>query len=427
MGRLGFVFGVFCFLIALAYGSWAYCGADRNSALLGEECEGGYVPVLDGSGMAQDEVLVESDECEVLLGAEREGAYMPFLEGKRVALFSNHTGVCGGVHTLDRLVARGVDVRAVFSPEHGFRGMADAGAAVGSCVDSLTGVPILSLYDGNSKRPTKEAMSCFDVLVVDIQDVGLRFYTYYISMYYLMDACACEGKSVVVLDRPNPNIHIVDGAILDMKYRSGVGVVPIPVFHGMTIGELALMMVGEAWLPSGEECDVRVVACENYGRSTKYELPIAPSPNLPDMRSIYMYGSMCPFEGTVLSLGRGTDFPFLVYGYPEMQGCSFSFTPRSRVGAISPPLKDKECLGVDLRSLPFEEMYNKGFDLTYIIDAYNSLDLGDDFFKPMFELLVGQSYVREMIFEGCDAKEISAMWKDDVAKFLKQRKPYLLY
>lgn len=233
---------------------------------------------------------------KVIMGDEQTELYLPILKNKRVAIFSNHTGMVGDKHLLDLLLEKGVNVVAIFSPEHGFRGDADAGEHVSSSVDSKTGVPILSLYDGKEKRPSETSMRKFDILIVDIQDVGLRFYTYYVTMCQLMDACAQYNRKVLLLDRPNPNGHYVDGPILDMKYKSGVGGLPIPVVHGMTLGELALMVNGERWLPASRVADLTVIPCKNYTHQTMYELPIPPSPNLPNMKSIYLYPSICYFE-----------------------------------------------------------------------------------------------------------------------------------
>lgn len=363
----------------------------------------------------------------VILGAEQTKAYLPILKNKRVALFSNHTGMVGSKHTLDILLENKINVVAIFSPEHGFRGNADAGEHVSSSVDEKTGVPILSLYDGDLGRPSEANMRKFDLLVVDIQDVGLRFYTYYASMVRLMDACAEYNRKMLILDRPNPNGFYVDGPILDMKYKSGVGWLPIPVVHGMTLGELALMTNGERWLPASRVCDVTVIPCKNYTHQTKYRLPIPPSPNLPNMTSIYLYPSTCLFEATPVSLGRGTDKPFQVYGHPNMKGYSFSFTPRSISGAKNPPQLDRLCYGVDLSGKTDEEIREKGIDLSYLIDAYRNMNLDDHFFRSFFEQLIGTDYVRKMIKEGKSADEIKLMWEDDVEKFKEQRKPYLLY
>ena len=366
-------------------------------------------------------------QTRVIPGDEQTDRYFPLLEGKRIAIFSNHTGMIGDKHLLDVLLENGFDVTAIFSPEHGFRGQADAGEHVSSTVDVKTGVPILSLYDGKSGKPGASSMSQFDLLIVDIQDVGLRFYTYYISMCRLMDACAEHGKPMLLLDRPNPNGHYVDGPILDRKHKSGVGWLPIPIVHGMTLGELARMVNGEGWLPQGRKCDLTVVPCLNYTHRTLYRLPIAPSPNLPNMKSVYLYPSLCYFEATPVSLGRGTGLPFQVYGHPGMKGYDFSFTPRSVPGAKNPPQRGKLCHGVNLSTLSEEETARKGIDLSYLIDAYQNLKMGDKFFTPFFEKLVGVDYVRAMIEEGRNADEIKARWQDDVTRFKAQRKPYLLY
>ena len=369
----------------------------------------------------------QAQDNRVIMGAEQTSEYFPILKGKRIAIFSNHTGMVGDKHLLDVLIENKFNVVAIFSPEHGFRGDADAGEHVKSSVDSKTGVPILSLYDGKDKKPSDSSMRKFDILVVDIQDVGLRFYTYYITMCRLMDACAEYNRKVLLLDRPNPNGHYVDGPILDMKFKSGVGWLPIPVVHGMTLGELALMVNGERWLPKSRVCDVTVIPCKNYTHQTMYELPIAPSPNLPNMKSIYLYPSTCLFEATPVSLGRGTEFPFQVYGHPNMKGYDFSFTPRSVPGAKNPPQLDKKCYGVDLRGMSNEEIWKRGFDLTYVIDAYRNLNMDDHFFRSFFELLMGTDQIRKMIKQGKSADEIKATWKDDVENFKVQRKPYLLY
>ena len=363
----------------------------------------------------------------IKMGAEIIDAYFPLIEGERVAVMTNQTGIVGDEHLVDMLVREKMNVVEIFSPEHGFRGTADAGEHVASSVDEKTGIPIWSLYGSGSGKPTADKMKEFDVLLFDLQDVGLRFYTYYASMARLMDACAEHGKKMIVLDRPNPNGMYVDGPLLDMKHKSGVGWLPIPLVHGMTLGELALMINGEKWLPEGRVCDLTVVSCENYTHQTLYELPIAPSPNLPNIHSIYLYPSTCLFEGTVMSLGRGTSFPFEVYGHPDYKNSTFSFTPRSVSGAKNPPLLNKECFGVDLREIPNNEVIEKGFDLSYVIDAYNNLNIGNKFFTSFFEKLVGVDYIRQDIIAGKSADEIKDKWADDVVKFRSQRKPYLLY
>lgn len=420
----------------------------------------------------------------VVLGDERFEEYQPLLQGKRVAVFSNQTGIVGdkvtgsrladalaeyggcfprkrvdeislipftepsvpggkieyGQHIVDALIEKGVDVKAIFSPEHGFRGNADAGEHVSSSVDEKTGVEILSLYEKGSRIPSKEKTDKFDVLVIDIQDVGLRYYTYYITMHHLMEACARDGKQVVILDRPNPNGFYVDGPVLDMKFKSGVGWLPITTVHGMTLGELALMINGEKWLENGT-CDLTVVPCLNYTHNTRYSLILPPSPNIKDMRAVYLYSSTCYFEGTVVSLGRGTQFPFETYGHPAMTGYSFSFVPRSIPGAKSPQFLDEECHGVDLRRKPLRDIWAEKINLEYVIDAYRNLNMGDKFFgkNNFFELLAGVDWFRSMIGEGLPstvtassvtsslAAEISARWAPDVEAFKARRAPYLLY
>ena len=363
----------------------------------------------------------------VITGDERTELYFHLLEGKRIALYSNHTGLANGKHIVDILKENKFDVTTILSPEHGFRGTADAGERVGDSVDEKTNIPIISMYKFGREGIDSTTAARFDILVVDIQDVGLRFYTYYITMWRLMDSCAKYGKLVIVLDRPNPNGFYVDGPILDMKYRSGVGWLPIPIVHGMTLGELALMINGEGWLTGKRKCELTVIPCKNYKHSTLYELPIPPSPNLPNIKSIYLYPSTCFFEGTVMSLGRGTSLPFQVYGHPDYKGSNYSFTPQSISGAKNPPLLGKKCYGVDLSGTDDKYIRKQGIDLSYVIDAYKNLNIGSKFFTSFFDLLAGCSYIREMIEQGCDADEIKARWQDDVTKFKKQRSPYLIY
>ena len=367
------------------------------------------------------------EEQQLKMGAEITNKYFPLLEGKRVAVMSNQSGMVGDEHLVDFLFAGNHNVVGIFSPEHGFRGTADAGEHVSSSVDQKTDLPIWSLYGSGTGKPTPRQMEQFDILVFDLQDVGLRFYTYYASMARLMDACAQHDKEMIVLDRPNPNGFYVDGPLLDMKHKSGVGWLPIPVVHGMTLGELALMINGEKWLPRGRVCNLTVVPCEGYTHQTRYELPIAPSPNLPNIHSIYLYPSTCLFEGTVMSLGRGTDFPFEVYGHPNYKGSDFSFTPRSVAGAKNPPLLNKKCYGVDLREMPNRDIWERGFDLSYVIDAYQNMNIGNKFFSSFFEKLVGVDYIRQDIIAGKSADEIKQKWSGDVEQFVNQRRPYLLY
>lgn len=421
---------------------------------------------------------IQEEPTRVILGDEQSERYLPYLTGQRVALFSNQSGIVGdrntmyssyelsnpedldggwenlhfgtdetgkeidyGMHILDALLEQNVDVTAVFSPEHGFRGNSDAGASVNDSVDEKTGVPILSLYSGNSHYPSAEDMEKFDTLVIDIQDVGLRYYTYYISMYYLIDACAQYGKRVVVLDRPNPNGFYVDGPVLKDDFKSGVGRLPIPIVHGMTLGELAQMMNGEGWLESGvNSCNLTVISCENYSHATRYSLVKRPSPNLKNMRAIYLYASTCFFENTVVSVGRGTEMPFEVFGSPYYKGVekySYSFIPKSMDGAKNPPQEGQTCYGLDLSEIPVEQIWEEGIQYEYLIDAYNTLKETnpsvnfwgnkDKNGHYWIDLLMGTDSVRLLIEQGADAGTIKASYEEEVSQFLKQRQPYLLY
>lgn len=391
---------------------------------------------LYGIASAQDNNRIESFPGEeqivyatdIITGAQSVNEYLPLLKGKRVALLSNHTGmVTEKRHVVDTLVSSGVNVVCIMSPEHGFRGSADAGEHVSSSVDEKTGIEIISLY--GVKHKNEDLTKRFDVMVFDLQDVGVRFYTYYITMTKMMEACAEAGKEFIVLDRPNPIGYLTDGPILDMKYKSGVGYLPIPTAHGMTLGELALMINGEKWLKDGIQCKLTVIKCKNYNHKKLYRLPLKPSPNLPDMRSVYLYPSTCYFEQTPLSLGRGTDKPFQVYGHPNIKDKEFTFTPVPNYGAKDPRYKNQVCYGVDLRTEPsIAQIMEDGINFSYIIDAYKSMNLDRNyFFGSGFELETGQLWIRNMIKGGKSAAEIKAAWAKDVEAFKKQREPYMLY
>ena len=464
----------------------------------------------DSVGDFAGEPLIPVEKA-VVLGDEREDIYLPIMKGRRVAVFSNHSGIVGdrsegllypagrigdfvsgsivpaaaagsasvsssvaassssvaggsnfsveesslleasllapfgtpapdadsviyGPHILDLLLSRGVNVTAIFSPEHGFRGDADAGQSVSSSVDAATGVPILSLYSKGDHIPSAEDMSKFDLLVVDIQDVGLRYYTYYITMHHLMEACAIYGKTMLILDRPNPNGFYVDGPVLDLRFKSGIGWLPIPTVHGMTLGELALLIQGEGWLDcQGKSLDLQVVPCLNYRHSTLYRLLRAPSPNLKDMKSIYLYSSTCCFEGTVFTAGRGTDWPFTIYGCPDASPDPswpvFRFTPRSMPGALKPRYQGQECLGRNLRDITFEDILRQGIDLRFVEDALRSVGSSPDFFQPnnAFEKRVGVDWIARMLLDGFSSADIEARWQPDIEAFKALRRPYLLY
>lgn len=376
----------------------------------------------------QDSLVVEAPApvAQIACGDERISDYLSLLTGRRVGVLTNHTGVVNGSHIVDTLIHLGVNVTTIFAPEHGFRGTKSAGENVKSSRDAYTGVEIVSLYGAN-RKPRANDVFKNDVILFDIQDVGLRFYTYLSTMYLMMQTCAEVGVPMIVLDRPNPNGMYVDGPILDMQYRSFVGMLPIPAVHGMTLGELARMINGEGWLEGGLKCDLTVVPCLNYSRSMRYVPEIAPSPNLPTIQSIYLYPSLCYFEATPVSVGRGTDWPFEIYGHPTMEG-DFEFIPQSREGALKPPHEGEVCKGMYLSHIPVDSLVDKKIDLSYLVGAYNALGVGNDFFlSNYFEKLIGVGYVREMILSGHSAEEIEQMWAPDVKLFIQQRQKYLIY
>ena len=424
-------------LIAFASG----CGAKENEQKSTETSvnqEETDIESKTGSEMFGSQGLQD-----VVLGNERFEEYLPLLSGKRVALFSNQTGIVGeDEHILDALIRQDVNVTAIFSPEHGFRGTEDAGANIDNSVDEKTGVPILSLYtNDDTHMPASEDMDKFDIMVADMQDVGLRYYTYYISLYYLMDACAAYDKAVVILDRPNPNGFYVDGSILKEEYKSNIGQLPIPVVYGMTWGELAQMINGEGWLKTGKDaCDLTVIPCLNYTHQTKTSLIRRPSPNLKDMRAVYLYASTCFFENTAVSVGRGTDFPFEVYGSPyfkDIDGFDFTFIPKSMEGASEPPFENEICYGVDLREVPIEDIWDAGINLDYLTSCYSAIKENDpdvDFWgeadekgQYWIDKLSGSDELRKMVEAGKSADEIKASWQDEIEDFLDQRRPYLIY
>ena len=365
---------------------------------------------------------------EVTVGAEQLDRLLPMLEGKRVSLVVNQTSMCGNSHLLDTLIYKGIDVVKVFAPEHGFRGKADAGETVQDGKDSKTGVPIVSLY-GQNKKPTAVQLGNTDIVVFDIQDVGARFYTYISTMFYVMQSCAEFGKSMVVLDRPNP-CDYVDGPVREAQYKSFVGMLPIPILHGCTVGELAKMINGEGWLGNGLKCKLDVIRVKGWKHGQAYSLPIKPSPNLPNDQAISLYASLCPFEGTSVSVGRGTVFPFQMIGTPyTKRETGFSFIPESLEGFDKNPLhKGVRCYGDDLRSVSSP----KGFSLKYVIEyykAYVSASCSDKFFTrtKMFDLLMGTNKVRLAIIEGRTENEIRLSWEEGLERYRIIRGKYLLY
>ncbi len=349
-------------------------------------------------------------------------AYLPQLQGQRVGLVVNHTSTVGAVHLVDTLRSRGVDVVRIFTPEHGFRGTADAGERVDNATDAATGLPLVSLY-GQQKGPSAAHLRDLDVLVFDLQDVGARFYTYISTLHYVMQAGAEHQVSVLVLDRPNPNGHYVDGPVRTEKLRSFVGMHPIPIVHGLTVGELAGMINGEGWLGASKKCRLTVVPVRDYTHQTPYSVPVRPSPNLPNDQAIALYPSLCLFEGTRMSVGRGTPMPFQVMGAPDPAYGDFTFTPVSTPGAAKNPLYENQlCYGQDLRQVTVE-----GFTLRYVLDAYARSPEKDKFFNNFFNTLVGNADVQAQIRAGKSEAEIRAGWTADLTAYRALRKRYLLY
>lgn len=366
----------------------------------------------------------------ILPGAFQMEQYLPLLENKRVAVFTNHTAMLGKIHLIDTLLKRGIHIQKLFTPEHGLRGTADAGEKTTDGIDPVTGINIVSLY-GKKYGPSNEDLIDVDVMVFDIQDVGTRFYTYISSLQYYIEAAAINKKQLIILDRPNPNGHYVDGPVLEKSYSSFVGKMPIPTTYGMTIGEYGKMIVGEGWIQG--PADFKVVVCKNYDHQSMYTFSIAPSPNLPNMNSIYWYPTTCLIEGTVLSEGRGTAHAFAYIGHPSIQGKAFSFTPGPRQGAMSSKLYGQLCYGWDLTN---KDAQKNNIDLDLIKEIYNSFPQKDSFFiipksglitDFFFNKLAGNASLMEQLKEGKTAAQIRASWQPGLIAFKKIRKKYLLY
>ena len=366
----------------------------------------------------------------IIPAAERVAVYYPKLKGKRVGLVVNHSSRIGEAHLVDSLLSLEVDIASIFTPEHGLEGTADAGQKISNSTYGEDNIPIISLY-GSARKPTLDQLSQLDVMVFDIQDVGVRYYTYISTLHYIMEACAEANLPLIILDRPNPNGFYVDGPVLDMAFSSFVGMHPVPVVHGCTIGEYAQMINGEKWLQEGAQCPLEIIPCLNYDHNMTYDLPIKPSPNLPNLRSILLYPSLCLFEGTNLSIGRGTEKQFQLLGHPDIGPAEFSFTPISRPGAKEPKHKDKLCYGLDLTQISVDELFaNKelGFDL--VIEYYQLFkERGLEFFpaKSSFNRLAGSDQLRQQIVDGLSMEEIRESWQEKLQDFKTKREKYLLY
>lgn len=364
-------------------------------------------------------------KAEYVSAAQQMNDYLPLLTAKHVGVVANQTSIIGSTHLVDSLVSRGINIVKIYTPEHGFRGAADAGAKVNSGKDEKTGISIVSLY-GKTKKPTPEMLQGIDVMLFDLQDVGVRFYTYISTLTYVMEACAENNIPVIVLDRPNPNGFYIDGPVLKSENQSFVGMHQVPVVYGMTIGEYGKMVNGEGWLKNGVRCELKVIPINNYNRNAIYELPVKPSPNLPNWEAVYLYPTLCFFEGSIVSVGRGTDTPFQIFGHPNMRG-EYSFTPQSKSGASKPLLEGQRCRGENLVDYAHGYAYNENqLQLDWIIDAYNQLS-DKEFFTNYFRLLSGDKQMQRDIENGLSADEIRASWKNEIDNFKKIRSKYLIY
>jgi len=363
----------------------------------------------------------------IKVGADRTEIYLPKLAGKKVAIVGNQTSMIGNTHLVDSLLALKVNIVKIFAPEHGFRGFADAGETIANGKDTKTGLPVISLY-GKHKKPTAEDLKGIDIVIFDIQDVGTRFYTYISTLQYVMEACAENDKEIIVLDRPNPNGYFVDGPVLKPKYKSFIGMQPIPIVYGMSMAEYAHMINEEGWLKDGEKCKLDYVTCEGWDHNKFYKLPVKPSPNLPNMVAVFYYPTLCLLEGTVMSVGRGTDAPFQLVGHPDLADGYVEFTPKSMPGAKHPKFEGIKCKGYDARDNGIDYIVEKEeIGIACLVKAYANVGGGDDFFTNSFNLLAGNSEFKEQLKFRMQSAEIHATWKKDLDAFKEIRKKYLLY
>jgi uncharacterized protein YbbC (DUF1343 family) len=369
--------------------------------------------------------IFTSQAQEITPGAERLDMYEHMLKGKKVGIVANHTSRIEDQHLVDSLLNRGITISYVFSPEHGFRGIEDAGAHIENTIDEKTNLPVISLY-GSSKKPHEKYFSDIDIMIFDIQDVGVRFYTYISTLHYVMEACSENNTPLIVLDRPNPNGFYVDGPVLNPEHSSFVGMHPIPIVHGLTVGELAQMINGEKWIE--KPCDIEIIPCNNYSHKDLYDLPLRPSPNLPNMQAIYLYPSLGLFEGTIMSVGRGTDRPFQVYGHPNYVDKNYSFMPLPTEGASMPKYTGTVCYGVDFQSLITNNANIHGLRIDYLKDAYLKTQSSEEpFFKSFFTLLAGNNELQKQIEAGSSVNEIKQSWQKELTQYKETRKKYLLY
>jgi uncharacterized protein YbbC (DUF1343 family) len=368
--------------------------------------------------------VVFSQDIKLSAAANSTELYFPLLKEKRVALVGNHTSLVGNVHLYDTLIQSGINIKEVFCPEHGFRGNVEAGEKVKTQKDSELGIKIISLY-GKNYKPKPSDLANIDIVLFDIQDIGVRCYTYLSTLHYVMEACAENGKKLIVLDRPNPNASYVAGPVLDMKYKSFVGLHPVPLVYGMTIGEYALMINGEGWLKNGVKADLIVIPCSHYVHSSVVVLTEKPSPNLPNAQAVYLYPSLVLFEGTSINVGRGTDFPFQVFGSPNMTEYNFSYTPKTKQGNPKPMHADTLCYGLDLQNIVLPD--SNSLSLQWLIYAYKHYPEKASFFNRFFYNLSGNAKLIEQIRQGLDEQSIVKSWESDIVKFLAVREKYLLY
>ncbi|MFV0564625.1 MAG: exo-beta-N-acetylmuramidase NamZ domain-containing protein [Flavobacteriaceae bacterium] len=389
----------------------------------------GNTPTTNEQPTTNHKQPTTNNQHPITVGANQTANYLPLLKGKQVGLVANQTSVIfkasgGYVHLVDSLFSSGINIKTVFAPEHGFRGTADAGEHIRDGIDAKTKIPIISLY-GNNKKPKPEQLKNIEVMVFDIQDIGARFYTYISTLHYVMEACAEQGIPLVVLDRPNPNGHYIDGPVLEPQHKSFVGMHPIPVTHGMSVGEYAQMINGEKWLNNGVQCELKIIAVQNYARNMPYSLPIKPSPNLPNDKAINLYPSLCFFEGTVVNAGRGTDKQFQVFGAPYLNSIVFlyKYVPKPNEGAKHPKNENMPCYGEDLSQTPNLSALN----LSWLIKAYQNVKDKSSFFNSFFTKLAGTKKLQHQIETGVSEADIKASWQNGLEAFRKIRDKYLIY